>query len=1336
MSKPKLLIQKSNKRKLSKNDEDSKGQKFDKLDKLYNSKFIEMSLSGKEENYERILSQRYNLTDRLIYLHRLNKPCSLSPNQSHTKLNGGVIYMPYPKDLPEKSMMTYEKLISDFHQSICEDFARGRPNYISELITDIHYFYLDLDFDFPIEFLNEIFKDGYKKTLIVFARIIDKIVRSYFPDQSSGGGHYIKGGFFCTPGSEPENDKYGVHCVYTVDVDLAIDLQIREHIIQVFIKTFKIFTEEQVRKIFDLQVYRAGLRMPFCNKFKQCKKCCKSKDKDRKCRSEKKHKTNKCECKKREEGRKECEDCDGKGGEDLGRVYTPYYFITQDRNGEMLYNEDYIVEPYKVLDLFSIRRTNIKKIDSDYRVPINAPDVKQKDINTFKDGEKISANINKYKSLLKYKPLNIDSRDDKKSMVNYSSQIQTTQSQGSVSKSQQGSIQANQSQGSVSKSQQSLISRSNSDSSDSENEESDSENEELPIDDEDSSPEIDINSAEDTIAKYIFNNILPLADRRNFSFKEVKDGTLIFLNHEVDDEYECRFCTTKDKIRTHARKTWMIWCDKNGNIYTKCQGEVKGKKHKIGSIEQVPEKLFTDCDEIFPLKVIWEVKKAKKNELKSSDLINNNNLVGNEISQKLNSGSATLSDFTSGSDKNIKLEMLGMIPDNLKSILRVRDEHIDIGVIHLSIDDEQKECPVCLHDISNPIAKHEKSLKLINTSNSFVFLTCPLSTYGIRVGIISEHHNELKSNDEGLAKLFLRIYGKNIVITNGHDRSGYHYNDQNKLWEERDADELGLIVRKQMSRHFRSLIALLKLELRALEEKYNKVKGDALKTSIDEINKMIEKYDEYINIVTTWTRFTGAWKYIATERFNPKFTSTLNKAPNLFSMRNGKVIDLKTLNIRDKTREDYISIETKVSYPYLNKGEEVFVSVINKDNIASIILDYINPKNSDDKEERIVNVEQNNINYNLEPFFIINNGKYMIKPRSERRRLKPLINKMEEFMMDVCCNNKSYVRTMQKALGVILTGEKLRFFQLWIGDGENGKSTLWEILREVMGEYMIVCPKEVLLGSDRKNGPTPEIIAMMFVRGAGFSESGRDSILNAEMLKKLAGKRDGVTARGCYEKKFISFIPIAKLIILSNFLPKFDAKDKAMVKRILLFPFLANFVDCPEGDKKVNDLLTIYLDDVFAWLAEGAYLWYQDPKIDLPDVAKSYMNDYVNEMDPVERFLKDNTISDPDATCTPSEVQIRFNRWKEKNLVGISFGYNDFKKYLEKEGKAKRTPCWEHHEKKNVYRGFRLIYRGQNDQNQEFNLSKIDKIIESKLDLTKQSESYLAGLDKKDDIKS
>ena len=163
-------------------------------------------------------------------------------------------------------------------------------------------------------------------------------------------------------------------------------------------------------------------------------------------------------------------------------------------------------------------------------------------------------------------------------------------------------------------------------------------------------------------------------------------------------------------------------------------------------------------------------------------------------------------------------------------------------------------------------------------------------------------------------------------------------------------------------------------------------------------------------------------------------------------------------------------------------------------------------------------------------------------------------------------------RAVLRYLGYCLTGDKrYHTAHFWKGSGANGKSTILDVLIQLLGTYVVKFPNTALLENRRPpdpNAPTP-VIAQLDgdVRLAVIDELPRNSRLNGSLFKTITGDKS-VYGRPLHGHSRL--IPLrAKLLLNGNHLPAFDVDDKdSLQRRINRVEYTEKF----EGDRADADL--------------------------------------------------------------------------------------------------------------------------------------------------------------------
>ena len=236
------------------------------------------------------------------------------------------------------------------------------------------------------------------------------------------------------------------------------------------------------------------------------------------------------------------------------------------------------------------------------------------------------------------------------------------------------------------------------------------------------------------------------------------------------------------------------------------------------------------------------------------------------------------------------------------------------------------------------------------------------------------------------------------------------------------------------------------------------------------------------------------------------------------------------------------------------------------------------------------------------------------------------------------------VNFMQRSLGYALTGSTKEqcLFILW-GGGANGKSTLLNTVKKLLGNYALQTPTETLLAKT-KGGEIPADVARLDgPRLVTASEVDRGRRLGESLVKELTG-RDTVSARFLYGEYF-DFIPQFKLFLSTNHKPHIRGTDNAIWRRIQMIPFKVQFSD-EQQDKELPEKLQAEGPGILAWLVRGCLSWYQEG-LGVPEEVKAATAEYRAEMDLLRDFLDSCCVIGPDLSATADTLYKAYVSWAE-----------------------------------------------------------------------------------------
>lgn len=235
----------------------------------------------------------------------------------------------------------------------------------------------------------------------------------------------------------------------------------------------------------------------------------------------------------------------------------------------------------------------------------------------------------------------------------------------------------------------------------------------------------------------------------------------------------------------------------------------------------------------------------------------------------------------------------------------------------------------------------------------------------------------------------------------------------------------------------------------------------------------------------------------------------------------------------------------------------------------------------------------------------------------------------EQFLNEIFANDAELISFVQRLLGYGLTGMSSEhvFPVLW-GEGRNGKDTLLETIKHVVGDMATPVSAEVMLDGGRNpNAATPHLAALRGKRLVWVDETNEGAKLNTGQVKMLTGGAT-IVARPLHSKP-ITFSPQYLLMLVTNHQPHADSDDYALWKRMVLVKFTESFVDTPiEQNEHLRDpnlgaKLRAESSGVLAWMMRGCMEW-QKHGLQIPDSVRVATEEYQDGEDTTATFLTEN----------------------------------------------------------------------------------------------------------------
>ncbi|MDE2105212.1 MAG: bifunctional DNA primase/polymerase [Patescibacteria group bacterium] len=246
---------------------------------------------------------------------------------------------------------------------------------------------------------------------------------------------------------------------------------------------------------------------------------------------------------------------------------------------------------------------------------------------------------------------------------------------------------------------------------------------------------------------------------------------------------------------------------------------------------------------------------------------------------------------------------------------------------------------------------------------------------------------------------------------------------------------------------------------------------------------------------------------------------------------------------------------------------------------------------------------------------------------------------------------------MHRYLGYSITGEtREQKVVLHIGEGGNGKGTLFRVIQHVLGNemYFHTAPDGFLTVTKGGERHPTEIAGLIGKRFVSVSESEENAQLRESFMKHLSGE-DPIAGR-FMRQDFFTFMPVCKLHLQTNHEPNVRGTDHGIWRRLVLIRYTNRYGDANQlaaglverlQDKTLTDQLLGEAEGILAWMVEGARAWYADG-LTLPASVTHDVAAYRDEQDRARQFVRDRCVVEPQAMCPfsgPFGIYDAYREW-------------------------------------------------------------------------------------------
>jgi putative DNA primase/helicase len=250
----------------------------------------------------------------------------------------------------------------------------------------------------------------------------------------------------------------------------------------------------------------------------------------------------------------------------------------------------------------------------------------------------------------------------------------------------------------------------------------------------------------------------------------------------------------------------------------------------------------------------------------------------------------------------------------------------------------------------------------------------------------------------------------------------------------------------------------------------------------------------------------------------------------------------------------------------------------------------------------------------------------------------------EECVWEIFGGTSDLVDFVHRAIGYSLTGDTTgQCLFMCHGTGANGKSTLLNTLKKVLGDYAWNMPFATIEMRDRHSIPN-DLAALDGRRFVVASETNDGTRLNESRIKALTGG-DPVTARYLHQE-FFMFDPVAKFWLAVNHKPVVRDDSHGFWRRVRLIPFTRTF----PVDDGLAEALMAEAPGILAWAVRGCVEW-QQHGLTPPAIVLAATEEYKHDSDPLADFLSEAIEMDAESCLWASELFGAYTDWAKSRSI-------------------------------------------------------------------------------------
>ena len=249
------------------------------------------------------------------------------------------------------------------------------------------------------------------------------------------------------------------------------------------------------------------------------------------------------------------------------------------------------------------------------------------------------------------------------------------------------------------------------------------------------------------------------------------------------------------------------------------------------------------------------------------------------------------------------------------------------------------------------------------------------------------------------------------------------------------------------------------------------------------------------------------------------------------------------------------------------------------------------------------------------------------------------------FLEQISCGDEAIVDFLQQFAGMAAIGKVYEErLVIAVGSGGNGKSTFFNAIQDVLGDYAGTIRSELMIASN-DSGKKFEYARLRGKRFIIAEELEEGKQLDTASVKHLCSTGDiNAQFKG---KDIFTFKPSHSTVLCTNHMPSVKTVDNGTWDRLIVIPFNGRFRNQVTEIKNYGAYLVEHCGGaILQWIIEGAQKYIRNNyKLIIPEIIQCAMASYQEENDWAADFFNTSLIFDSSQSATGSELYDAYQKY-------------------------------------------------------------------------------------------